>query len=439
MCFHLVGVHKLIIEMDALYIRGMLNNPDLQPNATINWWIAAILLFNFKLIHVPMEKHHGPDGLSWHKLAEGEDNDEDDPEDWIDRTLALGIWVVSWLDSVLTNNSVTTWTLNSQDEPPHRHSSHLRAKTSTNANANDTSSGHNSSQHSDSLAHSVDNLPSLNDNANPSSGNNGPSELPANNLPPWEGDANIDSTSDTNKVSYNNDAAPSLFPQNEKTTKADDKLVLIHHYLSDPRPPPHLRGDALTRCLRRAARFSLANGRLWRLQADGRHQLYIALALRFPLVRNAHNGLGHKGFYSTHRTLLDHFWWPLLDGDVKWYVETCHQCQLCQTTQVRIPPTIATPAPLFRKVYIDTMFMPLASGFWYIVQARCLLTAWPEWHALRTETGRTLGTFIFKDILCRWGVVEQIVTDNGTTYVAALDWLSSRYGIHHIRISAYNL
>jgi hypothetical protein len=29
--------------------------------------------------------------------------------------------------------------------------------------------------------------------------------------------------------------------------------------------------------------------------------------------------------------------------------------------------------------------------------------------------------------------------DNETAYVAALDWLSSRYGIHHIHILAYNL
>ena len=89
--FHLVGIHNLVVEMDALYIRGMLNNPDLQPNATINRWIAAILLFNFKLVHVPAEKHHGPDGLSRREPVEGEDEDEDDPEDWIDRTLALGL------------------------------------------------------------------------------------------------------------------------------------------------------------------------------------------------------------------------------------------------------------------------------------------------------------------------------------------------------------
>jgi len=84
------------------------------------------------------------------------------------------------------------------------------------------------------------------------------------------------------------------------------------------------------------------------------------------------------------------------------------------------------------------MFMPHAVGYRYIVQARCSLTAWPEWRALCTETGRTLGAFLFEEVLCRWGAVEEIVTDNGTAFVAALDWLERRFSIWHIRISAYN-
>lgn len=84
------------------------------------------------------------------------------------------------------------------------------------------------------------------------------------------------------------------------------------------------------------------------------------------------------------------------------------------------------------------MHMTPGGGFKYIVQSRCSLTAWPEWRALRTETGVTLGRFIFEEILCRWGAVEEIITDNGTAYIAALDWLASKYGIHHIRISTYN-
>ena len=64
LCMHLIGIHNLAVEMDTQFIRGMLRNPDIQPNVTINRWIAAILLFDFKLIHIPSDKHHGPDGLS---------------------------------------------------------------------------------------------------------------------------------------------------------------------------------------------------------------------------------------------------------------------------------------------------------------------------------------------------------------------------------------
>ena len=99
---YLIGIRKLIVEVDASYIKGMLSNPDVQPNAAINRWIAAILLFNFKLKHVLADKHKGPDGLSRCTSVLGED-EGDNPEDWVDNALSLGIWVVSWLDTFLAN------------------------------------------------------------------------------------------------------------------------------------------------------------------------------------------------------------------------------------------------------------------------------------------------------------------------------------------------
>ena len=104
MRLHLVGIRNLIVEVDASYIKGMISNPDVQPNAAINRWIAAILLFDFKLAHVPADKHRGPDGLSRREPAPGEDED-DDPEDWVDHVLSLSVWVVSWLDTCPADSS----------------------------------------------------------------------------------------------------------------------------------------------------------------------------------------------------------------------------------------------------------------------------------------------------------------------------------------------
>jgi len=46
--------------------------------------------------------------------------------------------------------------------------------------------------------------------------------------------------------------------------------------------------------------------------------------------------------------------------------------------------------------------------------------------------------FIFQDLLCRYGAIADLVTDNGTPYIAAVDELRKKYGINHIRISGYN-
>ena len=60
---HLYIVRNLVVKVDTKYIKRMLNNPNLQLSATINYWIAAILLFLFTLKHV-LGNNFLPDSLS---------------------------------------------------------------------------------------------------------------------------------------------------------------------------------------------------------------------------------------------------------------------------------------------------------------------------------------------------------------------------------------
>src|ERR1700677_2634693 len=57
---------------------------------------------------------------------------------------------------------------------------------------------------------------------------------------------------------------------------------------------------------------------------------------------------------------------------------------------------------------------------------------------LRLETAKTLGNWIFEDILCRWGSLREIITDNSAPFLKALAYLSKQYHINHIQISGYN-
>ena len=60
---YLIGICNLVIEVDTWYIKGMLANTDLEPSASINCCILAILTSHFTLVHIP-GTFHGPDGLS---------------------------------------------------------------------------------------------------------------------------------------------------------------------------------------------------------------------------------------------------------------------------------------------------------------------------------------------------------------------------------------
>ena len=125
--------------------------------------------------------------------------------------------------------------------------------------------------------------------------------------------------------------------------------------------------------------------------------------------------------------------------DFTWFVQTCHACQIQQTKQILILPIVATLALLFAKMYIDTMHMPRASRYFYIVQGCCSLMHYPEFQCLRKETPQAIRDWIFQDVLFHWGTQVEIVSDNRKPFVTALQYIETKYHVKHIRISSYNL
>jgi hypothetical protein len=350
----LIGLKHFTVEVNAKYIRGMLNNPDIQPNAAVNHWIMGISLFDFTLRHVPGDKHVVPDGLSRrHSAPEDKQNLEEtseDVEEWIDEILECGIWTAKEFD-------------------------------------NEQSPSHNAFVYkAENIAHRPD---------------------------------------------------PDI-PSMETSLHLNNELHAIQNYLETFTFPPNIPSTSHHRLCKHALQFFIQGHQLWRKEPNGHHQLILFNSDRLRMMQEAHDLLGHKGFYSTRCTISDHFWWPSLNKDLSWYLKTCHQCQIQSIEKVIIPPTISVLTTLFQKAYTDTMFMPTSHGYNRIVQAHCSLSSWLEWQMLKTETARTLGAFLFEEVLCRWGVIEEIVTDNRAPFIAAVDWLVQKYGIYHIRVSAYN-
>ena len=334
---YLIGVKNLHVEVDAKYIKGMLNEPDLQPSASMNRWIQGILLFDFKLIHVKADNHKGPDALSRRIPTSEELQEEQESDDWLDDIALL---------------SVPSYFSPLQHSSPFNFSSFL-----------------------------------------------------------------------------------SDFPSSTQ----DKYLFRIFHFLQDRIIPEFPSDQSRRRFLKRTMDYFLKDGEMFRRRI-GQSPLLVVLdpEKRRQLLTQAHEELGHRGVYGVFGALRLRFFWPHLFSNIKHHVSTCHACQIRSTKKTEVPITISSPPTIFTKIYVDVLYMPKAGKFRYIVIARDDLSRAAEGRALPSLKARLMANFFWEEIICRYGAVGEVITDNGPEVSAAFSNLLERYGIPHIRISAYN-
>jgi len=79
-----------------------------------------------------------------------------------------------------------------------------------------------------------------------------------------------------------------------------------------------------------------------------------------------------------------------------------------------------------------------SNGCKYIVHGKYGLSSWVKAKALKEENARSIEQWLFEDIICRWGSLVKIVTDNGALFKKAIKWLKEKYEIKEVTISSYN-
>jgi hypothetical protein len=227
-------------------------------------------------------------------------------------------------------------------------------------------------------------------------------------------------------------------PRSDLAHKADERIPRVRDWHKDLVRPGNLSDSEYETFLRYCTEFFVDKDRLWRKDRKGEHKLVVSQDRRLFIMTSAHDDTGHHGYFATHALIAVRYWWPFMGNDIAWFVKTCHLCQSRKTQNALIPPIVATPAPLFAKIYVDTMHLPPSGGFKFIVQGRCSVIHWPEFDMLRNENAKSIGDWLLKNFIYRWGTLCEIVSDNGTPFVKAIGYLAQRYHINHIRISGYN-
>ena len=224
---------------------------------------------------------------------------------------------------------------------------------------------------------------------------------------------------------------------------ADDKQTQTLHeikaFLEDEILPHFGNDQAKKRFLHKSVQFFIHNGHLYKKRKNQTPLKVILTAEeRLKILIQAHEGLAHRGVHGVFQTIKERFYWPRMHSDIEHHVKSCHECQIRSVKKVEIPITISAPATIFFKIYVDVMLMPKAKGYRYIVAARDDLSLAAEGRALRKASAANIAKFFWEEIICRYGAIGEVVTDNGPEVKGAFDELMRRYGIPQIRISAYN-
>jgi len=88
------------------------------------------------------------------------------------------------------------------------------------------------------------------------------------------------------------------------------------------------------------------------------------------IMSQHHDESGHRGKKGSYKKVGLRYWWQRLCRDVEKWVKTCEECQKRSPIQVmeELHPTLDNP--LWQRVGLDVVYMPLNDGFSKIVAIR---------------------------------------------------------------------
>eukprot|EP00253_Pinus_taeda_P020815 PITA_20815 len=172
---------------------------------------------------------------------------------------------------------------------------------------------------------------------------------------------------------------------------------------------------------------------------------YLTLEEAESVLNDCHNGAcgGHlSGLATAQRILRAGYFWPSLFKDYVEAVKRCHPWKIVTRKMC------AHPAPLFPVVTIDpftkwgidftTCNPPSAMNRKYIIVAVDYFTKWAEAMPTYKNDSDMAALFLFNQVISRFGVPRDIVTDHGSHFQNQLmSELALKLGFRQEHLSPY--
>nr|XP_025676136.1 uncharacterized protein LOC112776263 [Arachis hypogaea] len=175
---------------------------------------------------------------------------------------------------------------------------------------------------------------------------------------------------------------------------------------------------------RQASYYTLLNDNLYRRGYSRPLLKCLNRADAELVLSEAHEGICgiHSGARSLSQKILRAgFYWPTIWEDSKHKVRTCDNCQR-HSPIIHLPAehlhhsTVSWP---FEKWGIDILgpFPTAPRQVKYLVVAIDYFSKWIEAQPLAKITSAQMISFVWKNIICRFGIPSNIITDNGRQFI----------------------
>ncbi|GFS34945.1 hypothetical protein Acr_00g0036910 [Actinidia rufa] len=173
----------------------------------------------------------------------------------------------------------------------------------------------------------------------------------------------------------------------------------------------------------RSARFCLFKGRLYKRSFSGQLLKCLRPEKAEYVLKEIHEGIcgNHSGARSLARkTIRQGYFWPTIERDAATYIRRCDKCQRFAPIS-RLPHTemvpISSPWP-FAQWGIDILGplprAPLQRKF--LIVAIDYFTKWIEAQLLAKITEKNTQDFVWKHLVCRFGIPKVIISDNARQF-----------------------
>jgi hypothetical protein len=121
-----------------------------------------------------------------------------------------------------------------------------------------------------------------------------------------------------------------------------------------------------------------------------------------------------------HKAVRAGFYWLNMSRESMQIVKTCDKCQLFASVSQRPPKdlsSIFSPWPFSQwGVNLVKPFPQGKGGVRFAVVVVDYFTKWAEVEALSSITAKCIEKFLWKNVICRYGIPHAFVTDNGKQF-----------------------